>query len=106
MATQDEALEKGKQFVTDLVAGEYEKIYKTFDTAMSEMMPLEGIKAAWEQIQVQAGKFEELVGSKVGTQEGHNIVLHTLKFERGQLLNRLVYNGEGQLAGLHFAPKD
>ena len=103
---QEQALEKGKQLLKDLVAGQYEAIHGTFDKAMSEMMPVEGVSATWAQIQLQAGKFQELVSSKVVTQEGHDIVLLTLKFERGSLLNRLVYSPEGKLAGLHFAPKD
>jgi hypothetical protein len=106
MATQEQALEAGKALLNNLVAGKFEEIHKTFDQAMSEMMPMEGLKAAWAEIQVQAGKYEDLVGSKVATQDGYNVVLLTLKFERGKLLNRLVYNDKNQLAGLHFAPKE
>jgi hypothetical protein len=106
MATQDEALQKGEQFLNDVVAGKYQDAQKTFDHAMSEMMPVEGLQAAWEQIQVQAGKYKERVSSKVVTQDGHNIVMLTLRFERGQLVNRLIYDDKNQLAGMHFTPKE
>ena len=104
MATQDEALQTGKQFLADLVAGKYEEAHKTFDKTMNEMMPVEGLKAAWEQIQFQAGVYKELVSSNVVIHEGHNVVLLTLGFERGRLLNRLVYDNQNKLAGMHFTP--
>ena len=105
MATQEEALEKGKQLLKDLAAGNTKAVHDTFDKAMTEMMPLEGVAATWAQIQMQAGKYQELVEAKVVTQEGHFIVLLTLKFERGELINRLVYRPDGLLGGMHFTPK-
>lgn len=107
MATQAEtALESGKTFLNQVVAGKYAEAASQFDKTMTEMMPVEGLKAAWEQVQVQAGKFHETLDSKVELQEGYGIVLHTLRFERGKLLCRLVYSGDNKMGGLLFAPAD
>lgn len=102
----DQPLAWGHALIDQLIQGQFEQAAQSFDATMSEVMPPEGLKAAWEQVQMQAGPFQQKLAATCQMEEGYHIVLLTLRFDRGNLLCRLVYDQQGKLAGLHFRPVD
>ena len=82
------------------------KILKSFDETMVQAMPADALKSAWTQILTQAGAYQEQVRTTSETQEGYHIAQLTLRFERGDLLVRMIFNADGKLGGLHFRPAE
>lgn len=105
MATNTEpVIESAQQFIRQLQAGEFEQAATRFDKTMGEMMPLEGLKAGWEQVQMQAGPFQEALDATAESQDGYQVVVIKLRFEKGNVACRLVFDQAGKVAGMGFAP--
>lgn len=105
MATNhDPAVDSARQFISQLQAGQFTEAAARFDKTMSEAMPLEGLKGGWEQVQAQAGKFQEALDANVENQDGYQIVIIKLRFENANVACRLVFDQSGKIAGMGFGP--
>ncbi len=104
MTTNDPAIDAARTFIQQLQAGQFQAAATGFDPTMSAAMPVEGLQAGWEQVQAQAGAFQEALGAEVAAQDGYKVVLVKLKFANANVACRLVYDGAGKVAGMGFQP--
>lgn len=105
-AGQEAQAAAARQVVTDLAAGEYEKVVGLFDETMKSQLPAAQVQATWEALVNQAGAFGEVSGVRSEQAQGMDVVVVTCKFERGSIDVKVVFNAEKQVAGLFMTPAE
>ena len=88
-----------------LVKGEFEAAADTFDAKVKAALPADKLKATWQQVQGQAGKFKSVAKkARLLDAEENKIVDLLCTFEKAVLIVRLSYSKEKKVAGLFFLP--
>ncbi len=95
---------RARQFIEQLHAGQYDRAVQSFDAAMTAVMPASKLQDAWKSLSPGSGAFKEIVAVTITKQGKFDITVVTCRFEKDQLDVKLVYDTEGKLSGLWFAP--
>ncbi|HLJ92134.1 MAG TPA: alpha/beta fold hydrolase [Gemmataceae bacterium] len=93
-----------KAFLELLVKGEFAKATNQFDAAMLKALPPDELKKTWEKVQSDAGAFQRQVGSRFETSGQFDIVRVTCEFAHTKRDARVVFDKDGKITGLFFAP--
>ena len=103
--TEDVGLKAiAKEFVDLLVEGQFSTATENFDTTMKDTLPTEKLEEVWNVTTEQTGPFKQQIGVRAEKELSYDVVFVTCEFERGPLDIKVVYNSEGQVAGLFFPP--
>jgi hypothetical protein len=103
--TEDVGLKAiAKEFVDLLVEGQFSTATENFDTTMKDALPAEKLEEIWNATTQQTGPFKQQIGVRAEREMTYDAVFVTCEFERGPLDIKVVYNSEGQVAGLLFLP--
>lgn len=62
------------------------------------------VKAVWENLTASFGAFKEAGAWQASIANGYDVIEITLVFERAKLIQRTVFDGKGQVAGLFYTP--
>ena len=104
-AVDTETLVTRAQVLIDQIStGNYKAAEDSFDATMSAQLPSDKLAAVWGQLTAQYGAFKSQGKVQSGAQPGYFIVVIECSFEKGNLLARVVFDGEGKVAGLNFSP--
>jgi uncharacterized protein len=95
---------KTARLVEALSKGQFDIADQAFDETMRAALSPEKLEAAWRSVEKSAGTFEAIDSIEVAERDAHKIALAKTKFERARLVVRVVYDGEGKIAGLFFQP--
>ncbi|GAI83258.1 unnamed protein product, partial [marine sediment metagenome] len=87
-----------------LVEGQFSTATENFDTTMKDALPTEKLEEVWNVTTEQTGPFKQQIGVRAEKELSYDVVFVTCEFERGPLDIKVVYNSEGQVAGLLFLP--
>ncbi|MDP7274638.1 MAG: DUF3887 domain-containing protein [Planctomycetaceae bacterium] len=87
-----------------LVEGKFEAAADTFDAKVKDALPADKLKAIWQKMQVQAGKFKSVEKGRVLDVKENKVVDLLCTFEKAVLIVRLSYSKEKKVAGLFFLP--
>jgi len=93
------------QTVVDLMAArDFAKAIDLFDAVMKGALPEDKLQAAWDAVVQQAGAFKER--GRVSSQPRGNLLITrvTCQFEKMNLDVQVVFDKDGLVAGLSFAP--
>jgi uncharacterized protein len=96
--------QQGEEFVEQLAAGALDGAVASFDDSMAAAMPAPRLDEVWQQLQAQVGGFQRRGPTRTETHGGYTVVFVTCVFDRGTLDAKVVYDGEGRVAGLFFVP--
>ncbi len=103
--TEDVGLKAiAKEFVDLLVEGQFSTATESFDATMKDALPTEKLEEVWNVTTEQTGPFKQQIGVRAEKELSYDVVFVTCEFERGPLDIKVVYNSEGQVAGLLFLP--
>ena len=75
-----------------------------FDETMSKALPPDKLDKMWPMLQLQAGKFEEIVTSRQEHQGRYRIIYLTCKFKQTSLDAKVAFDNNDKIAGLFFIP--
>jgi len=103
-ATQISPKDLARQFVGQLLAGEYEQAVRSFGAKMTAAMSADQLREAWESLPPKAGAFREIVEVTMIRKGKYDVAVVTCRFEKGQLDVKVVYNPESKISGLWFSP--
>ncbi len=95
---------RAKAFVDQLSKGEFAQALEPFDATMRRVVPEEKLKKIWAGVVAKAGPFKRQVGARTEKSGPHEAVFVTCEFGKGRLDVKIVFNREGQIAGLFFTP--
>lgn len=101
--TQDSAA-AGKEIVTELVAGHFNKVESRFDDRMKTALPQDQLSAVWDSLIRKVGAFHRIVRTEVGEQQALHVVVVTCEFQNAALDAKIALDAQGRVAGLFFAP--
>lgn len=102
----DELETKARRLVSRMVAGEFEMACEPFDATMHRVLPADKLEAVWNGLVSQFGQLQEAEETRIEKVGQYTAVLVACRFERGELIGRVVFNREGEIAGLFFVPSD
>ena len=93
-----------REFVTQLVQGDYREAVSSFDSKMSHHLPEDKLQKLWEGISGQWGEFQQIQSIRLQKVPQYQIALVTCRFEKGLLDVKVVFSANQQIAGLFFLP--
>ncbi len=100
--TDREAL--ARELLSNITAGHYDAAEKHFDVRMRAALPPAKLAAFAAQLESQAGKFQGVREVKFATEQGYRVVTLVTDYEKQRLDVRVVFDAEGNVAGLLFRP--
>jgi uncharacterized protein len=96
----------GRTFTDELLTRAFDKVIEQFDSRMAAGLPREKLTALADGLNAQAGAFKAVESVNVedlSTQNLHRVFL-ILAFEKGRLLETVVFNDDSKVVGLFFTP--
>lgn len=96
--------EKAVGVVDHLVTGNFGPVVAQFDATMASAMPESLLATTMSQLEAQMGAFQRHTEVREVAEAGYDTVLVTCVFEKATLNAKVVYNAQGQIAGLFFIP--
>jgi|LFRM01.2.fsa_nt_gb dienelactone hydrolase len=91
------------ELLEHLQAGNEEAALSMMDSAMKSAMAGQ-LEALWAQLAMAGGEFKEAGAWRASLQDGYHALEMTLVFSNVRLIQRTVFDGENQVAGLFFSP--
>jgi dienelactone hydrolase len=95
---------KAKDFLALLAKEGFVAATNEFDATMKKALPADKLESTWKGLVEQFGPFQKAGESRVVKMGQYDVVLMTCTFAKGTLDARVSINGDGQIAGLFFAP--
>lgn len=94
----------GEQFVDLLVKNDFAAAVARFDQTMRTALPEPKLQATWQSVEGQAGHFKQRTHTRTQKLGGYDVALVTCEFEHAKLDTKVVFNAQGEVAGLFFLP--
>ncbi len=94
----------GKDFVNLLAKQDFAAAVARYDATMKTALPETKLRETWVAVQTQAGAFQKQVRARTQKVQGYDVVLVTCQFEKMALDTKVVFDSQGQVAGLFFLP--
>lgn len=92
--------------VDRLAQGDFAGVVAGFDATMTNALPEAKLGAVWAQLRGQAGGFQRRMGSRSERLGAYDVVFVSCRFERASLDAKVVFSGDGKVAGLFFVPSN
>lgn len=104
-AGNEGSLEKTRHLLAAASAGDFEGAARDFSDAVRAALPPAALGQTWAAIAQQVGALVAVQGIDCHAEQGMTVCLAHLVFARAELVARVVFDGEGRVAGLLFQPK-
>jgi hypothetical protein len=101
---KDAAIAKAEAILKNFQDGKTADIVKEFDARMRQELPEAKLKPAWQAVVAQFGAFKSITERREGQMETRQAVELFLSFEKDTIIQRVVFDSEGKVAGLVFRP--
>ena len=95
---------RAEALLKNLQDGRYAEIVKDFNPAMVKAIPEERLRAVWEMLTAQFGAVKSIEERRSGELKGFRAVELILAFERERVVQRVVFDADGKIAGLAYNP--
>ncbi len=92
------------EFVHLMAADKYSAATVKFDSTVRDLLSAEKLKSIWKGLNAQFGTFKGHSNIKEDIHQDYIIILVTCQFEKQKLDTKIVFNQDGQIAGLFFVP--
>ncbi len=91
-----------KDFCEKLVAKDYETCFAQFTAETAKALPLEQLKAVWEEVTLNCGNFVAIEKSEKAENKGLTTVVEYLAFEKNGVTVSLTFDTQGKISGIWF----
>jgi hypothetical protein len=88
----------------NLAEGRWEEARQDFDAKMSEALDARGLADSWARMASLVGGYEGMGEAFAHRVADHTVVEIPLRFEAGEATGRVVFDEDGQVAGLWMRP--
>jgi hypothetical protein len=102
--SSEAAIAKAEAIFRNFQEGKTAEIVKEFDARMAAEVPEEKLKPMWRSFTEKFGAFKGIEERREGQMEGRQAVELFLSFEKEKVLQRIVFDRDGKVAGLVFRP--
>ncbi len=100
----DEMNDKAAMFVDQLSKKEFVKAARAFDGTLRRALPSRKLQEAWAALVSQNGEFKRQTGVRTEKEGGFEARYVACEFEKAMVDVKIVFNQNGQIAGLWFLP--
>lgn len=100
----DDLERRATELVEHLVAERFDAATQTFDDQLSRALTPTRLRAAWRQLQFQAGAFERVEGVAANQEHGYDVVRVRARFEKASIEVKLAFDEQARVTGLFFLP--
>jgi dienelactone hydrolase len=104
MDTMDDLKQEARDFIRQVVEGDFTGACRLFDSNMVQAFPEARLKETWLQLIGQVGPFQKLLTCQAVEKQGYWIVTVSCQFEKVPIDFRVSFNQSGQIAGLNYQP--
>ena len=102
--SSETAIAKAEAIFKHFQEGRTADIVKEFDARMAAEVPEEKLKPMWGAFTAKFGAFKGIDERREGQMEGRQAVELFLSFDKEKVLQRVVFDKDGKVAGLVFRP--
>jgi uncharacterized protein len=102
--SDSEAIGKAEAILQNLQDGKFAEIVAQFDPTMAKAIPEERLRSVWQGLTEQFGPVKRIDERRSGELKGYRAIELIVTFDREQLVQRMVLDGEGRIAGLAYQP--
>jgi Protein of unknown function (DUF3887) len=102
--TKDAAVAKAESILKHLQDGKAADIVKQFDARLTSALPEAKLTDAWSALVSKFGAFKQIQERREGSFKERQTVELILVFEKDTIVNRVVFDNDGKVAGLVFQP--
>jgi len=92
------------QALDHLDAGQYAEVERLFGAQMAAAVPEDKLKSVWESLPGMVGAATGRGEAQTAEQDGATLVVIPLHFEKGELLARFAFDGDGRIVGFLIQP--
>jgi dienelactone hydrolase len=103
-ASSADAIALGNEFVDLLAKSDFAAAVERYDKTMRAALPEPKLREAWQSVQGQAGPLKKRLRTRLSKVGEYDVALVTCDFEHGKLDVKVVFNAQGEVAGLFFLP--
>src|SRR5690606_23752368 len=96
--------ERAIQVLDQLDAGQFQEVADNFDGQMAAAMDVDTLGQVWASIPQQLGPLQSRGEPQASQQDGHDVVVVPVQYERALANVTLAFNAQGELAGLFVQP--
>lgn len=98
------AIVKAEALLKNLQDGKFADVVKDFNSVMVKAIPEERLRAVWEMLTAQFGAVKSIDERRTGDLKGMRAVELILSFEKERVVQRIVFDADGKIAGLAYNP--
>jgi len=102
--TNEAATTKAESVLENLRVGKTADVVKELDSKLSQELPADRLQAVWPGLLKQFGAFKSIAERRVGLMDARQAVELFLVFEKETIVQRIVFDQEGRIAGLVYRP--
>jgi hypothetical protein len=95
---------RAETLLKNLQGGRYAEVVKEFNATMVQAIQEEKLRGVWEAMTAQFGAVKSIDERRSGELKGYRAVELILTFERERIVQRVVFDAEGKIAGLAYNP--
>ncbi len=104
MDAVDGLKQQAQDVVQQMVQGDFGSAFRRFDSTMKQTISEERLKETWQQLVGQVGPFQKISNSSASERQGYQIISVSCQFEKAAIDVRIVFNANGEIAGLNYQP--
>ncbi len=94
------------EFISYLVAEDYEKAASYFNTEMKKAMSVKQLEKSWQNLLARTGPYQGEIEKKVETVQDYRAVNTLTAFDGEKMNVRVVFDDDNRVAGLWFLNVD
>ena len=95
---------RSEAILKNLQDGKFAEIHREFNPMMATAVPEEKLRAVWDAMKGQFGALKSIDERRSGELKGNRAVELILTFEKERVVQRVVFDTDGKVAGLVFQP--
>ena len=97
-------LAKSEAILKNLQDGKFADVFREFNPVMAKAIPDEKLRAVWDAMSAQFGVLKSIDERRSGELKGLRAAELILTFEKERVVQRVVFDNDGKVAGLVYQP--
>ena len=95
---------RSEALLKNLQDGKFADVYREFNPMMAKAIPEERLRAVWDAMNAQFGALKSIDERRSGELQGLRAAELILTFEKERVVQRVVFDNDGKVAGLVYQP--
>jgi hypothetical protein len=98
------AIAKSEAILKNMQDGRFADVFREFDPTMATAIPEEKLRGVWETMLAKFGAVKSIDERRSGELKGFSAAELIVTFEKERVVQRVVFDNDGKVAGLAYQP--